>query len=136
MSSSLRKTDLLENSIPWNERQIHNETMSKKLVVILRYATNLVDVGEIPEIEVVVELDGSREESGRNFLVEFERRLHDIHAVSLGYRMKFADRSINQIFQSINQLNQFDKSTQMKSWKSPINQINQSINKSDQSINL
>ena len=40
-------------------------------------------VGEVPEIENVVELDGCREESGRHFLVQSECSVHQFLNVLL-----------------------------------------------------
>ena len=38
----------------------------------------LEDVGEVPEVEDVVELDGSREEGGGNLLVNLESSHHQL----------------------------------------------------------
>ena len=37
--------------------------------------SHLEDVGEVPEVEDVVELNGRRQEGGRDLLVEFQRHV-------------------------------------------------------------
>ena len=69
---------------------------------------HLMNIRQIPEIEVVVKLDGSWQKRGGDFLVKFQRSFDDVESVSLDHRMEIAYLQMRSEDARINRLQRIE----------------------------